>query len=51
MKYLMRIAVLLVLFTWAIPTLAQEDKNAEIENLMEEWEELQMIIEEREYEI
>ena len=33
MKYLMRIAVLLVLFTWAIPTLAQEDKNAEINKI------------------
>ena len=29
----MRIAVLLVLFTWAIPTLAQEDKNAEINKI------------------
>ena len=33
MKYLMRIAVLLVLFAWAIPTLAQEDKNAEINKI------------------
>ena len=30
MKYFMRIAILLVLFAWSIPTLAQEDKNAEI---------------------
>lgn len=29
----MRIAVLLVLFAWAIPTLAQEDKNAEINKI------------------
>lgn len=33
MKYLMRIAVLLVLFAWSIPTLAQEDKNAEINKI------------------
>lgn len=33
MKYLTRIAVLLVLFAWAIPTLAQEDKNAEINKI------------------
>lgn len=29
----MRIAVLLVLFAWSIPTLAQEDKNAEINKI------------------
>ena len=33
MKYLMRIVVSLVLFAWAIPTLAQEDKNAEINKI------------------
>lgn len=33
MKYLTRIAVLLVLFAWTIPTLAQEDKNAEINKI------------------
>ena len=33
MKYLMRIALLLVLFAWSIPTLAQEDKNAEINKI------------------
>lgn len=33
MKYLTRIVVLLVLFAWAIPTLAQEDKNAEINKI------------------
>jgi len=33
MKYLMRIAVLLALFVGAIPTLAQEDKNAEINKI------------------
>ena len=29
----MRIAILLVLFAWSIPTLAQEDKNAEINKI------------------
>ena len=33
MKYLTHITVLLVLFAWAIPTLAQEDKNAEINKI------------------
>ena len=33
MKYLMRIAVLFVLFAWSIPTLAQEDKNAVINKI------------------
>lgn len=33
MKYLTRIAVLLVFFAWAIPILAQEDKNAEINKI------------------
>ena len=35
MKYLMRIAALLVLFACAIPILAQEDKNAEINKIIE----------------
>lgn len=33
MKCLMRIAILLVLFAWSIPTLAQEDKNTEINKI------------------
>ena len=33
MKYFMRIAILLVLFAWSIPTLAREDQNAEINNI------------------
>ena len=33
MKYLMRVVMLLLLFAWVVPALAQEDKNAEINKI------------------